>query len=216
MPPGRATIGGMRTARPPGRPPHPDILTAAEWRVTEAVRHGLSNPAIARRQGVSTQAVKYHVSNILQKLGLASRAQLRTWGGVRRDSHLFGSTSMMTETPALGAIGQIARGVTDIAAASAWYGGTLGLPPLFAFGKLAFFDCQGTRLMLSEGDGTGTNSILYFRVADIHASVAALTARGVRFINAPHMIHRHADGTEEWMAFFQDNENRPLALMSQV
>jgi hypothetical protein len=28
------------------------------------------------------------------------------------------------------------------------------------------------------------------------------------------MIHRHADGSEEWMAFFDDNEARPLAIMS--
>jgi hypothetical protein len=38
----------------------------------------------------------------------------------------------------------------------------------------------------------------------------------VEFINAPHLIHRHEDGTEEWMAAFQDNEGRPLQLMSQV
>lgn len=30
------------------------------------------------------------------------------------------------------------------------------------------------------------------------------------------MIHRHADGTEEWMAFFNDPEGRPLAIMSQA
>jgi hypothetical protein len=30
------------------------------------------------------------------------------------------------------------------------------------------------------------------------------------------MIHRHADGTEEWMAFFKDLEGRPLAIMSKV
>ena len=30
------------------------------------------------------------------------------------------------------------------------------------------------------------------------------------------MIHRHDDGTEEWMAFFTDNEERPLAIMAQV
>jgi methylmalonyl-CoA/ethylmalonyl-CoA epimerase len=29
------------------------------------------------------------------------------------------------------------------------------------------------------------------------------------------MIHRHDDGTEEWMAFFNDNEGRPLAIMAQ-
>ena len=33
------------TAR--GRPKHPDILTPAEWRVVNAVRHGMSNRLIA-------------------------------------------------------------------------------------------------------------------------------------------------------------------------
>lgn len=30
------------------------------------------------------------------------------------------------------------------------------------------------------------------------------------------MIHRHADGTEEWMAFFKDPDGRTLAILSQV
>jgi hypothetical protein len=42
-----------------------------------------------------------------------------------------------------------------------------------------------------------------------------LKSRGVNFTNTPHMIHRHADGTEEWLAFFNDPEGRPLAIMSQ-
>ena len=41
-------------------------------------------------------------------------------------------------------------------------------------------------------------------------------ARGVEFKGAPHMVHRHADGTEEWLAFFKDPEGRFLALLSQV
>ena len=49
-----------------GRPPHDDVLTPAEWRVVEGVRHGMTNPEIARRQGVSLDAVKYHVANALQ------------------------------------------------------------------------------------------------------------------------------------------------------
>ena len=53
-------------------------------------------------------------------------------------------------------------------------------------------------------------------MADISAAHANLTARGVEFHGAPHMIHRHADGTEEWMAFFNDPEARPLAIMAQV
>jgi len=53
-------------------------------------------------------------------------------------------------------------------------------------------------------------------VPDIHAAHATLTARGIQFTHVPHMIHRHEDGTEEWMAFFTDNEARPLGIMSQA
>jgi len=107
--------------------------------------------------------------------------------------------------------------VTDIEAARRWYRDVLGLPHLYSFGDLAFFDCGGTRLFLSTGgSGAPGGSVIYFRVEDIRAAHAALAARGVEFINAPHMIHRHDDGTEEWMAFFNDPEKRPLAIMAQV
>ncbi|MGN6453418.1 MAG: response regulator transcription factor [Steroidobacteraceae bacterium] len=62
-----------------GRPPHADVLTPTEWRVVHAVQHGLSNRAIAARRGISTDAVKFHVSNALSKLGLADRRALRRW-----------------------------------------------------------------------------------------------------------------------------------------
>jgi len=35
-------------------------------------------------------------------------------------------------------------------------------------------------------------------------------------LGLPHMIHRHPDGTEEWLAHFNDPEGRPLAIMSAV
>jgi predicted enzyme related to lactoylglutathione lyase len=93
----------------------------------------------------------------------------------------------------------------------------LGLPELYSFGNLAFFDLGGIRLMLTEEEGgLVSESILYFRVPDIHAAKDELEERGVKFINAPHLIHRHEDGTEEWMAAFEDNEGRPLQLMCQV
>ena len=117
----------------------------------------------------------------------------------------------------LGPIGQISRTVKDIKQAEAWYGEVLGLPHLYTFGKLAFFDCGGTRLFLTqEGDVPKEESILYLRVTDIEKAYNALKARGVEFTSAPHMIHRHADGMEEWMAFFKDPEGRPLAIMSQA
>ncbi len=204
------------TRRDRGRPPHPDVLTPAEWAVAESVRHGLTNPQIAKRHGVSLDAVKYHVANALQKLGFKSRAELRRWTGVRRDSHLFAKETEPMSDLALGPMAQIARTVKDVAAARRWYGEVLGLPHLYSFGNIAFFDCGGVRLYLSEGDGGASESILYFRVPDIRAAHAALEGRGVQFINAPHMIHRHEDGTEEWMAMFKDEEGRPLAIMAQA
>jgi DNA-binding CsgD family transcriptional regulator/catechol 2,3-dioxygenase-like lactoylglutathione lyase family enzyme len=198
-----------------GRPCYEDQLTPAEWRVVEAVRLGMTNPAIARHQDVSVDAVKYHVANALQKLGLSNRAELRAWNGVRRSSALSGKAAPMNNDITLGPVGQVARSVKDVAAARAWYQDVLGLEHLYSFGNLAFFNCDGLRLFLSEGEGAA-ESVLYFRVDDIRVAHAALAGRGVEFINAPHLIHTHADGMEEWMAFFKDNEGRTLALMSQV
>ena|SRR5882724_10020991 len=76
--------------------------------------------------------------------------------------------------------------------------------------------CGGVRLFLSEGDGSPAESLLYFRVPDVRSAHTELAARGITFTNALHMIHKHADGTEEWMALFKDNEERPLAIMAQV
>jgi DNA-binding CsgD family transcriptional regulator/catechol 2,3-dioxygenase-like lactoylglutathione lyase family enzyme len=204
----------MRKSR--GRPAHEDLLTPAEWRVAEGIRHGMTNRVVAQRLGISIDGVKFHVANILQKLDFSGRQELRRWDGVRRGSALEPGRNRMMANAGLGSIGQIARSVKDIDAACAFYGETLGLPHLYTYGTLAFFDCGGVRLFLSQGDGGVAESILYFRVGDIHAAQRDLEAKGVAFTHAPHMIHRHQDGTEEWMAFFEDNEGRPLALMCQV
>lgn len=210
----------LASKRPRGRPRYDDVLTPAEWRVVHALRHGLNNRQIARRSGITLDAVKYHVANAIAKLGLRNRRELRRWRGIPKHSALnrarFPKEQSMTDSH-LGPIGQISRTVSDIAAAEAWYGNVLGLAHLYTFGKLAFFDCGGTRLFLTAEQGAApSESILYLRVNDITAEHARLVARGVEFLAAPHMIHRHADGTEEWMAFFKDNDGRPLALMSQV
>jgi DNA-binding CsgD family transcriptional regulator/catechol 2,3-dioxygenase-like lactoylglutathione lyase family enzyme len=196
--------------RPRGRPPHADLLTPSEWRTVYAIQHGMSNAEIARRRGVSVNAVKFHLANALGKLNLRNRRELRAWFRAPQ-----GRISMADETK-LGPIGQIARSVSDIQASETWYREVLGLPHLFTFGTLAFFDCGGTRLMLSQEGGATKESILYLRVTDIAAAHDRLAARGVKFTHAPHMIHRHANGTEEWMAFFEDPDGRPLALMCQV
>ena len=123
-----------------------------------------------------------------------------------------------TETDSYMMLGQIARTVRSTEESRTWYRDVLGLPELYAFPGLAFFDLGGVRLMLTEEDGgaSAQESLLYLRVPDLHAAKEELESRGVKFTHAPHMIHRHEDGTEEWMSFLEDDEGRPLALMTQV
>ena len=202
-----------------GRPPHPDVLTPAEWRTVDAVRHGMTNRQIAQRRGVSLDAVKFHVAHAIDKLGLNSRKELRMWRGMPADSALqLKEESTLESQLNLGPIGQVSRSVKDIKQAEAWYRDVLGLPHLYTFGNLAFFDCGGTRLFLDQESEheAGPESVLYFRVPDINSAYDSLKARGVEFTHPPHMIFKHPDGMEEWMAFFVDAERRPLAIMCQV
>ena len=198
-----------------GRPPHADVLTPAEWRTVHAVQHGLTNREIARRRGISVDAVKGHVANAVAKLGLPDRRALRGWFRAPAMSALERRATPMNASARLGPLAQIARTVRDVKESLAFYRERLGLKHLYSFGPLAFFDLGGTRLMLSE-QALAPESILYLRVEDIRAACAALAARGVEFTAAPHLIHRHADGSEEWLAHFNDPEGRPLALLSQV
>ena len=117
----------------------------------------------------------------------------------------------------LSQIGQIAVNVHDVDRAVRFYRDTLGMRFLFQAGTLAFFDAGGVRLMLSppekkEFDHPG--SILYYRVADIEGTHAALAARAVDFLGAPHLIHKAPDH-DLWMAFFKDSEGNTLALMAE-
>src|SRR5579864_4686272 len=198
-----------------GRPPHADVLTPAEWRVVHAIQHGMSNREIARRRGISPDAVKYHLTNAIRKLGLANRQALKRWFREPRGSALGRKERSMT-TLTLGPLAQISRTVRDIRESEAWYGQTLGLRHLYSFGSVAFFDCGGTRLYLSGSEKPGAESILYLRVEDIRSTYDTLRSRGVEFLQAPHMVHRHADGTEEWLAHFNDPEGRPLGILAQV
>lgn len=56
-----------------GRPRHDDILTPREWQVLELIEAGLTNEEIASRLGISFGTAKYHVAEIISKLGVSSR-----------------------------------------------------------------------------------------------------------------------------------------------
>jgi predicted enzyme related to lactoylglutathione lyase len=123
-----------------------------------------------------------------------------------------------TATTGIARILQLSMRVHDVDRAVRFYRDTLGVPFLFAAPpRMAFFDCNGVRLMLSTPDPgfDHPGSILYFAVEDIDAMHDALRARGVQFKTAPHKIATLAD-REVWLADFQDSEGNTLALMSEV
>jgi len=128
-------------------------------------------------------------------------------------------------------IGQIALNVQDIERAVRFYRDVLGLILLFrAPPGLAFFDCGGVRLMLSQTEGesdasgaetSGTNtpradtSVLYYVVGDIAAAHTELSARGATLVGVPHLVAKLPDH-DLWLAFFHDSEGNLMALMSEV
>ena len=128
---------------------------------------------------------------------------------------------MSSPTPfsGLSDIGQIAITVSDVAKATAFYGGVLGLKFLFPAGpNMAFFAAGSVRLMLSTPQGAGEvgkNSILYFKVADIATAHAAIVARGAKNESEPRLVARMPDH-ELWMAAVRDPEGNIIELMSEV
>jgi methylmalonyl-CoA/ethylmalonyl-CoA epimerase len=115
-------------------------------------------------------------------------------------------------------LGQIALTVRDVERSVAFYRDLLGLRFLFAPApSLAFLMLGDVRLMLSTPEGTltpGGSTVLYLRVPDIDAEHATLSARGVTFVDAPHLIARMPDH-ELWMCFFRDPDEHLLALMCE-
>lgn len=113
-------------------------------------------------------------------------------------------------------LSQISRRVENLDRARAFWRDVVQVPELYAFPGLAFFDLGGTRLMLRETGTREEADILYLSTPDIAAAHADLTEKGASMTGAPHMIHKHPDGAEEWMAFFKDDEGRDVAMHSIV
>ncbi len=114
-------------------------------------------------------------------------------------------------------VSQIAIRVHDVERATAFYQEVLGLPFLFKFPGLAFFQSGQVRLMLSKAEKPEFDhpgAVIYFKLQGIEATHAELKQRGVDFIDQPHVVHR-APTYELWMVFFRDTEGNPLALMEE-
>jgi methylmalonyl-CoA/ethylmalonyl-CoA epimerase len=119
----------------------------------------------------------------------------------------------------LAQIGQIAVPVGDLERAIGFYRDMLGMRFLFqAPPGLAFFDCAGVRLLLdapAKAQGENYSSVIYYKVPDLQAAFATLSARGVVFETKPYLIAKMPDH-ELWMTFFRDPDGNLLALMSEV
>jgi methylmalonyl-CoA/ethylmalonyl-CoA epimerase len=113
-------------------------------------------------------------------------------------------------------IAQIALSVRDLATATAFYRDALGMKHLFDAPAMSFFDVAGVRLMLSAqgGEPGGKGTLVYFKVADLAATHAELSARQVRFEQPPHVIARMSD-REIWLAWCSDPDGNMLGLMSE-
>lgn len=119
----------------------------------------------------------------------------------------------------LGSIGQIHLSVADVDRAIGFYRDVLGVPLLFRVPDqpMAFFDCGAVRLYLGvpESEAYRSRGMVYFSVDDVDEAYRALSARGVRFLGGPHVVHRTAD-SELRMAFFADPDGNNLAIMADV
>jgi DNA-binding CsgD family transcriptional regulator len=62
-----------------GRPRHPDVLTPRQREVLGLVREGLTNPQIASRLGISPDGAKWHVKEIIERLGVTTRREAARW-----------------------------------------------------------------------------------------------------------------------------------------
>jgi methylmalonyl-CoA/ethylmalonyl-CoA epimerase len=116
---------------------------------------------------------------------------------------------------------QIAQNSADLDRSIEFYRDKLGAKYIAKFDPpgLAFFDLEGTRLLLEKG---ATGATLYFWVDDIRSACETLRSRGISFDSEPHLIHHDETGTfgpagtEEWMAFFRDPDDNILALASRT
>jgi methylmalonyl-CoA/ethylmalonyl-CoA epimerase len=127
---------------------------------------------------------------------------------------------MTTTSTGSGILGlrQVALTVSDIGRSLPFYRDAVGLSFLFSAGpNLAFLDIGGVRLMLGTpepGFEPGASSVLYFKVVDIDAAYAEMSARGVSFPNKPHFLAPMPDH-DLWLCEFRDPDGNPMALMCE-
>lgn len=115
-------------------------------------------------------------------------------------------------------IGQIAIAVSDVQRAKSFYQEVLGLKSLFdAPPSLSFFQCGGTRLMLTTLQGDPADhrtSVIYYKVDQLDSVAAHLASLGVAWVQAPNLVAKMPDH-ELWMGFIRDPDQNLIGLMEE-
>jgi len=109
-------------------------------------------------------------------------------------------------------INNVMLGTTDLARSLAFYRDTLGLAVQFEMPGFVFLNAGGVTLSLSEAHAELATPVaggteVVFGVADVTAAHAALSTRGVEFLNAP----RNVTG-DQWAANFRDPDGHLLSV----
>jgi methylmalonyl-CoA/ethylmalonyl-CoA epimerase len=114
-------------------------------------------------------------------------------------------------------VGQIAITVSNLERSRSFYWNRLGMKFLFDAANMAFFQCGSVRFMLGTASKPvqSGGTVIYFRVDDIHATHAALAAKGVEFMQKPHLVARMPE-YDLWMAFLADPDQNPIGLMCEI
>lgn len=115
-------------------------------------------------------------------------------------------------------LGQLHITVSDIDRSVAFYRDVLGADLLFTVPEqaMAFLQAGDTRLYLGEAESPelASRPLAYYRVDDLDAEFARISAAGVTFSAAPHLVH--SDGvTELRLAFLTDPDGIVVGLMEE-
>ncbi len=117
----------------------------------------------------------------------------------------------------LGPIMQILLPVADVDRAAEFYEHVLGLPLLFRYPGNAFFDADGVRLYLAHPTEPGYDgaATIYFRVADVTATLGLLESRGATVRERPEVVYRDPE-YDLWLAFVADPDGNNIGLMREA
>jgi methylmalonyl-CoA/ethylmalonyl-CoA epimerase len=113
---------------------------------------------------------------------------------------------------------QVAQHAEEFDRARDFYTKLLGVEPSGFFDPpgLLFFRAGSVRLLLEQG---APSALIYLKVDDLEATVAALRADGVEIVAEPELIFTHNDdrlgpaGMAEHMAFIRDSEGNTVGLV---